>query len=115
VNVYRVAPSPLPSMRDYSADAIALAGDLDPIERAFLPSRGQASIAREYPALAAALDDAVRADEFERRARRAPPPWRCLPDISLDAMIRGAELNFRDVGQGDRWERLIAPGKPVFA
>lgn len=101
-------------MRDYPSEARALAEELDSVERAFLPHRDQRTIEREYPAIAAVLDDAVRADEATRRAARVRPPWAHLPEISLATLIRCAELNFRAVGQGERWEQLTAPGRPVF-
>ena len=71
---YREPPTVLPSLRDFSAEVASLARDLDPIERAFLPSRSEATIDREYPALADALDAATRAHLTEQRALRAPCP-----------------------------------------
>lgn len=111
---YRAPPAVLPSLRDHMAETAAIIRDAvpDPIERGFLRWARRLD---DYPFVAATLDDATREDEARRRAERVPPPWRHRPEISFDALIRGSELNFRAVGQGDRWERLTAPGKPVFA
>jgi len=71
---YRAPPAVLPSLRDFSAEVASLARDLDPIERAFLPSRSESTIDREYPAIADALDAATRAHMVEQRAHMAPCP-----------------------------------------
>ncbi len=79
---YRTPPAVLPSLRDFPAEVKAISDDIDPIDRAFLASRGEDSIAREYPALAAALDDAVRARMAEIRAAAAPcPAFAVGPDL----------------------------------
>ena len=71
---FRSPPAVRPSERDHEADVKAAAAELHWSERMALRVMSDERIARDFPLLAAALDDAVRTDETLRRARRAPCP-----------------------------------------
>ncbi len=86
---YRAPPSPLPSLRDFEAEALdAVAREpshaadqwarrvsmTDPTDRGLLSIHIKRHLPRRYPALADVVRDALRHDEAVRRAAAAPCP-----------------------------------------
>lgn len=78
MNVYRVTPDPLPSLRDSIGETSAIIREAvpDPIERGFLRWARRLD---DYPFVASTLDAAVREEQARARAAAAPPPWRLAP------------------------------------